>query len=157
MDLREYMAVHGCARALMTAVVVVAVAVGDTSGPSSSKTGSLARADTYPGASPALDLLELARGDRAHHHEKQEHPDNAVQTFPGIAAGRQKSKYRQAPMPTTMPFSSTRRSSRSAGGAVWRPVMARHAGLTSAWIASHAKARGEPYAIPACLALRESL
>jgi len=33
----------------------------------------------------------LARGDPAHQHEKKEHPDKTVQTFPGVAAGRLKS------------------------------------------------------------------
>jgi len=39
-DVREYTAVYGCVRALTTAVVAVTVAVGDTSGPPVSQTGS---------------------------------------------------------------------------------------------------------------------
>jgi hypothetical protein len=60
LDVREYVVVHGCVRALTTAVVAVMVAVRDTSGPSASEAGSQARAITHPSASPALDLMALA-------------------------------------------------------------------------------------------------
>jgi hypothetical protein len=80
----------------------------------------------------------LARGDRAYRDEKKEHPGNTVQMFPGIAADRQESKYRWH---QCRPRHRQQRAKgvSSAGGAVWRPVMARRAGWTSAWIASHAK------------------
>ena len=49
-DAREYVAVHGCVRALTTAVVAVMVAVGDTSGLSASQVRSQARC---PAPAPA--------------------------------------------------------------------------------------------------------
>jgi hypothetical protein len=42
-NMREYVTVHGCVRALMSAAVAVMVAVGDTSGPSAPEAGSRCR------------------------------------------------------------------------------------------------------------------
>ena len=47
-------------------------------------------------------LSRPARGGRAYHHEKKEHPENTVQTFIGIAADREKSNT-AGPMPTATP------------------------------------------------------
>ena len=63
-DVREYMAVHRCLRALATAVVAVTVVVGDTSGPSAPRAGSQTRSFT-PLASPMLDSLALASSSRS--------------------------------------------------------------------------------------------
>jgi hypothetical protein len=64
LDVREYVAVHRCVRALTAADVAVTAAVGDTSGPSASGAGSQARAFT-PLASPMLDSLALASSSRS--------------------------------------------------------------------------------------------
>ena len=45
-DAREYVAGHGCVRALTIAVVAATVAVGDSSGPSASQAASLAEASS---------------------------------------------------------------------------------------------------------------
>ena len=62
-DLREYVAVHGCVRALMTAVVAVMVAVRHTSGPSASEAVIHRRAapgtfDRHPAHKPRDDLAQ---------------------------------------------------------------------------------------------------
>jgi len=45
LDVREYVAVYGCVRALTTAVVAVMVAVRDTSGPLASEAASQIQAN----------------------------------------------------------------------------------------------------------------
>ena len=51
-DAREWMAVYGCGRALVAAVVAATVAVGDTGGPPASQAGSRIRAASAESTCP---------------------------------------------------------------------------------------------------------
>src|SRR5215470_2980446 len=67
-DVREYVAVHGCVRALTAAVVAVMVAVRGTSGPPASAAGSRTRAAD-------LSAVDLRRADR---HGRRQRPTAPV-------------------------------------------------------------------------------
>jgi hypothetical protein len=85
--------VHSCSCWAHMGVVLVSLSAGVRRSPCRTRRSSLNRSAAGPGdGCPAViqSPSRPARGSRAYHREKKEHPENTVHTFTGIAADREK-------------------------------------------------------------------